>query len=178
MRILKWLLAVVVLLVLAVVAGAYLLPERAQVSRSIVIKASPEAVFAQVNDLHQFAEWSPWSGIDPAMTMRFEGPEAGVGQKMVWSSEHQEVGNGSQEITASSENQRVETMLDFGEMGTATAAFVLEPVDDGTRVTWAFETALGNSPIKRWMGLMMDRWVGDMYDQGLATLKQRVEAGS
>ena len=178
MRIVKWLVIVVLLLVVIFMAGAFLLPGRAEVSRSVAVKAPPEAVFAQMNDLRQFNQWSPWSRIDPAMTVQFEGPDAGVGQKMTWSSDHEDVGSGSMQITASTPNQRVVMALDFGEMGTATADFTLAPVDDGTQVTWGFATELGRSPMMRWMGLMMDTWVGEKYEEGLASLKARVEAGN
>jgi len=44
-------------------------------------------------------------------------------------------------------------------------------------VKWGFATDMGMNPIARWMGLMMDRWVGADYQKGLARLKDLVEAG-
>ncbi len=101
----------------------------------------------------------------------------GVGNKLTWASEHPQVGNGTQEITASVENERVETALDFGSMGTADAFFSLKANGDVTDVTWGFTTDMGSNPVSRWMGLMMDKWVGGDYETGLNRLKALVEAG-
>ena len=97
---------------------------------------------------------------------------------MDWQSEQADVGDGTQEITLSEENALVETALDFGDMGLAKAAFLLESQGEATTVTWTLETDMGLNPIARYMGLMMDGWVGGDYETGLASLKERVEAGS
>ena len=90
-------------------------------------------------------------------------------------SDHQQVGSGSQEIVASVENAAVTTELDFGEMGGARATWDLEETDGTTRVTWGFVANMGNGPVGRWMGLMMDKWVGGDYETGLTNLKALVE---
>jgi hypothetical protein len=35
---------------------------------------------------------------------------------------------------------------------------------------------MGMNPVGRYMGLMMDRWVGGDYERGLLQLKAQVEA--
>jgi len=177
MRFLKRLFGFLALLAVLLVVVAYLLPRQVAVSRSVQISAAPEVVFPHVNSLQKFNEWSPWTGIDPAMTVTYSGPDAGVGNTMVWASEHPNVGNGTQVITASTKNERVATSLDFGPMGSADAVFVLTPTDGGTEVTWHFESDMGMNPFGRWMGLMMDRWIGTEYQRGLAQLKEIAEAG-
>lgn len=52
----------------------------------------------------------------------------------------------------------------------------LSPVDEGTRVAWDLDSDMGAGPLGRWMGLMMDRWVGGDYEAGLANLKTLVES--
>ena len=92
---------------------------------------------------------------------------------MAWTSEDPNVGSGSQKITAAEPYALVKTFLDFGEHGTADAAFRLEAVADGqTRVTWAFETDLGYNPVARYMGLMFDGMVGAEF---LKVLRRYVE---
>jgi hypothetical protein len=129
-----------------------------------------------VNSLRQFATWSPWHQIDPAMTQTFTGPETGVGNRMAWESGLPDVGNGAQEITASTANERVETEIDFGGQGKATSWWQLAPEGAGTRVTWGFRTDLGVNPVARYMGLMFPDWIGADYDRGLANLKAKAEA--
>lgn len=176
MRILKWLFGIVVVLGIVFVGGAYLLPREVTVVRSVNIEAAPEAVFPHVNSLKATAEWSPWMGRDPEMQTTYSGPDAGVGAKLAWLSEHPNVGNGAQEIIASVANERVETALDFGEMGTAKAEFILAGAGAGTEVTWSLVADMGSNPVGRWMGLVMDGMVGADYETGLSNLKTLVEA--
>ena len=177
MRLIKRILGILVVLVIALVAISFVLPREVAVSRSVEIAAAPAAVFPHVNSLQKFSEWSPWSKIDPDMQVTYTGPEMGVGNKMEWTSEHPNVGNGAQVITASVENESVATELDFGPMGTADAQFLLAAKGEGTEVTWGFTTDLGMNPIARWMGLMMDDWIGADYERGLTALKEIAEAG-
>jgi hypothetical protein len=114
-------------------------------------------------------------GLDPALKVTYEGPEAGVGNVMSWTSDLPEVGSGRQEITLSEPDRRVESALDFGGMGTALASFDLVPEGTGTRLTWGLKADMGMNPIGRYMGLMMDRWVGADYESGLSRLKGMVE---
>lgn len=177
MRILTRLAAGLAILVAVLVLVAYLLPREVTVTRSITIDAPPSAVFPHVNSLQRFAEWSPWGDIDPDMVQTFSGPAEGVGNRMEWTSEDDRVGSGSQEITLSLPDERVETALDFGDMGLGAAWQEIRPVDGASEVTWGLVADMGLNPIGRWMGLMMDRLVGADYERGLERLKAVVEAG-
>lgn len=168
-----------VLIILAAVIGllaitAYLLPREVAVERSIVIDAPPEVVYPLVANFSHFAKWSPWSQKDENAEYTFEGPAQGTGAKMSWTGNDQ-IGTGSQTILHAIENQKVVTALDFGEEGQAVATFTLTPVEGGTKVTWSFETDVGNNPIGRWFGLMFDSMIGGDYEEGLSNLKALAE---
>ena len=165
----------VVVVIVLLVAGAYLLPRTVTVERTAQIDAPPEAVFPHVNSLKATEAWSPWLDRDPDVALTYEGPDEGVGARMTWASDDPNVGNGTQEITLSTANERVESALDFGDMGSGDAWFALAPANGGTEITWGLNADMGNNPIGRWMGLMMDRWVGGDYEKGLANLKQLAE---
>lgn len=175
MRILRNFVIGLVVLIFALAAGAYLLPRNVIVERQITIDAAPEDVFEHISSLQAFTEWSPWQDRDPNMVMDFSGPESGVGNVMVWQSDVREVGNGRQEITALTQNQEVRTVLDFGDMGTAEAWWQLADANGATTITWGLDADMGNNPMGRWMGLMMDGLVGADYDAGLLNLKTLVE---
>lgn len=177
MRILGVVLGIVVVIAAVVVVCGFLLPSEQFVSRSVVVEADQAEVFALVNDYRQFNRWSPWAAKDPDTKYEFSGPDSGVGAKMSWQSEDPNVGSGSQEIIEVEPGSRVRTRLTFEGFDSASyASFKLEPADTGTRVTWEFEANL-DSLIGRYMGLMMDKWVGADYEQGLARLKEIAEAG-
>lgn len=176
MRFLRRVFYFVVALAAVLVVLSFALPRQVTVSREITINAAAEKVFPHVNDLSKH-NWSPWVQIDPNAKFKYSGAPVGVGQKVEWQSELDNVGTGSQEIIESVANQRIETALDFGQHGTATAGFDFQPSGDATVVTWRFKTDVGNNPMMRWMGLMFDTWIGEQYEKGLTNLKAVAEQG-
>lgn len=176
MKMLKRILLFVAGLVVLLAVIGLLLPAQSHVERSVVIDASVETVFPLVNNFHEFNRWSPWAKRDPDTQYRYEGPDSGVGAKVIWASDNPQVGAGSQEIVESEPNSRVATALDFGDMGGAQAAFTLEPKGRGVRVTWMFDVEHGMNPVNRYFGLMMNMWVGADYEAGLANLKALAES--
>jgi hypothetical protein len=74
------------LLVLMLLAG-FFMPKDWKVRRTISIRATPEAIHAQVADLSRWPEWMPWMAEDPQMTVSFEGEPTRVGSVMRWRSE-------------------------------------------------------------------------------------------
>lgn len=160
------------------VAVGLVLPAKIHVERSAVIQAPAADIFPYVNDFRRFNEWNPWAARDPNTKYAFTGPESGQGAGMTWQSDDPNVGAGSQTIVESIPNERVSSLLDFGQMGRAQAFYRLETQDGGTKVTWGFDTVLPYNPVTRWMGLLIDRWIGADYEEGLARLKKKVETGS
>lgn len=175
MTLLKWLFYALFFIAAVIVGGSFFLPAEAVVSRSTVIKAPPEKVFAIVGDYRRFKEFSPWADLDPDMTYTFEGPETGVGQKMSWASKNAYVGSGSQTIIAHKPATHVTSEVEFGDMGKSTAQWDLAPISDGTMATWQFRAPLPGI-VSRWFGLMFDTWIGADYEKGLARLKIAAEA--
>ncbi|UTW45857.1 SRPBCC family protein [bacterium SCSIO 12696] len=171
MKVLKVLSIVVVLL--AVVGLC--LPSTTHVERSTVIKAPQERVFEYVNNFQHFNQWSPWAAKDPNTRYQYSGPESGVGSKMAWQSDSDQVGSGSQEIIKSEPYNYVETTLDFGAQGTANANYRITSTGELTSITWSFDTDHGWNLLSRGFGLMMDGMLGPDYETGLANLKRVVE---
>lgn len=176
MKIVKTIFLTIIALVVVLGVVGLLLPGQTYVERSTVINAPASVVFPLVNNFQEFNKWSPWAKRDPEAQYTFAGPESGVGAKFTWSSDNPQVGVGSQEIIESELNKKVRTFLDFGDMGTAYAQFTLEAVEEGVALTWGFDVEHGWQPVKRYFGLMMDKWVGKDYEEGLADLKRLAES--
>ena len=70
---LKKVLLALVIIVLAFVGFVALQPAEFRVTRSATVAAPPAAVFAQVNDFHNWQAWSPWAKLDPAAKSTFSG---------------------------------------------------------------------------------------------------------
>ncbi|MBF9042519.1 hypothetical protein HKCCE4037_04235 [Rhodobacterales bacterium HKCCE4037] len=175
MRLARNIIIGLVALVAAFLIVGLFLPRHVIVEREVVIDAPPEAVFPHVSSLQAFTGWSPWNDLDPDMQVEYSGPDTGVGNVMVWTSDHPNVGNGRQEIVELVENESVRTEIDFGDMGLADAWWRLVPEGEGTRVVWGLDADMGAGPIGRWVGLMMDGIVGADYEDGLARLRATVE---
>ena len=175
MRLLKWLLAALVLLGVLLMGGL-LLPANSHLQRSVVIERPPAEVFATLNSFQRFNEWSPWFDLDPNAKYTYSGPIAGVGAKMAWVG-NSAVGSGSQEIIESVPGDRIVNALDFGG-SQAMAGYRLAAEGSGTRVSWSMDSAHGYHPVNRWFGaLLLDSVVGKDYEKGLAKLKVVLESG-
>jgi uncharacterized protein YndB with AHSA1/START domain len=174
----KIMIVVAVVVALLVVLGIFvaLQPSTFRVERSAVMAAPPEAVFAEVNDLHRWEKWSPWQKLDPNARMTYEGPPAGVGAVCRWAG-NSDVGEGSMTIVESKPHELIRVRLDFVKPfeDTATVEFAFQPEGAKTRVTWSMHG--DNHFIGKAMCLFMnlDRMIGDKYEEGLANLKTIVE---
>ncbi len=113
--------------------------------------------------------------LDPNLKATYEGPDAGVGQKLIWSSTDKNVGSGTQEITKSEVPNLVVSHIVFGGQGAADASIKLSPDGAGTRVIWTFDMQPPGGVIGRYMWMMMKGPVGKDYDKGLSRLKAFAE---
>jgi len=161
-------------LAVVVVAGAAYVatrPSQFRVSRSRLVAAPPDVVYAYVNDFHRWPEWSPWEKLDPARKREISGPPAGPGAVYSWAGNKQ-VGEGRMTITDARPGQSVTIRLEFFRpwSATNTAQFDLAPSGTGTNVTWTM-TGDHNMIAKAFSVFMdMDKMIGPDFERGLANL--------
>ena len=152
-------------------------PSDFRVARTATIDAPAPAVFAHVNDFHNWDAWSPWAKLDPAARTTFEGPSAGTGARFRWAG-NREIGEGSMTITESRPSDLIRIKLEFLRpfAGTSTAEFTFTPEGDHTAVTWSMSGK--NNFVAKAVSLVvnMDRMIGDNFEKGLAQMKAVVEA--
>ena len=164
--------------VVAVLSIAATRPATFHVERSLSMTAPPEAVFAVLNDMHRFHEWSPWQKLDPAMKITYEGPSSGPGASYRWVG-NKDVGEGRMTILdatpSTSLTQKLEFIKPFEE--TCAVKFTIAPEAQGSRVTWGIDG--NNNYMSKVMCLFvsMDAMMGKDFEAGLANLKQVAEAG-
>ena len=168
---------VITLAIVAVLSIAATRPATYHVERSLSMGAPPEAVFAVLNDLHRFHEWSPWQKLDPAMKVTFDGPPTGVGASYSWVG-NKDVGEGRMTTTEATPPNSLTQKLEFLKPFESTCAvhFTIAPEGDGSRVTWAMDG--NNNYVSKVMCLFvsMDAMMGKDFEAGLASLKQVAEA--
>ena len=173
---LETILLILAILIIAILLYASTRPGVFHVERSAIIKASPENVFALINDLHGFNSWNPWLRKDPSSAGSYTGAPSGKGAAYAW--ESGKVGTGRMEIIESVPSSNVKIKLDFLKPFEAhnTAEFMLAPKDNGTQVTWSM---YGPSTfLSKIMGLFfsMDKMVGTDFESGLANMKEIAES--
>lgn len=173
-------LAIIVIFVVVVIVGVLVFaatrPDTFRVQRQTMIKASPGKIFGYINDFHNWAAWSPWEKMDPALQRSFSGAPSGKGSVYEWMG-NRKVGQGRMEIVESLPSSTILIKLDFIKPfeGHNMAEFTLAAQEDMTLVTWAM---YGPSPyITKLMGLFfnMDALIGKDFEAGLATMKMRAE---
>ena len=105
----------VVLVLLLGAAAAYVAtrPDAYHVERSTTVEAPAATVFAQIDDLSVWKEWSPWEKKDPAMKRTFSTTSSGVGASYAWEG-NKEVGKGKMTIT-DEPGEKVVEKLEFIE---------------------------------------------------------------
>jgi Polyketide cyclase / dehydrase and lipid transport len=166
----------IAILVFAIWLTGFLRPNQFSLSRSLEMRATPEKVFAQLNDFNNWKAWSPWEKMDPAMQRTLAGAASGKGAKYSWIG-NKKVGEGNMEITRAVAPSQVMLNLNFLKPFKASnvTEFKLTPKVGGTRVDW--EMRGPSSVMMRIMHAVMDMdaMVGKDFEQGLRNLKSVVE---
>lgn len=174
MCILKWIIGLVLLLGVVLVAGGYMLSPKFTVSRSVVISAPADKVYALVADPRGWKQWTVWNRRDPAMQIEYFGPQTGAGAGWSWKSKSE--GDGKMTFTAAEAGRRVAYDLYFPDFGTTSGGdLTLAPAGQGTKVTWTMNGDMGSNPLFRWFALNADSMVGKDFEGGLAGLKEVAE---
>lgn len=170
-------------IIIAIVLFAALLlyivtkPDTFRICRAVRIKASPERIFALINDFHNWDAWSPYEKLDPDMKRNFSGKPRGKDAVYEWESSDSKVGTGRMEIIESLPSTRITIELDLAEPveSRCRLEFTLETQGDGTDVTWVMHGT--NSFYGKFMEIFYDRdsMVGIDFEEGLANLKAIAE---
>ena len=145
------------------------------ITRSTSIAADAATIHGLVDDFHEWAKWSPWEDLDPALQRSYSGPDQGVGAHYAWKG-NRKAGEGSMEITGLAPDA-VDIELRFLQPWNAInqVRLQLSPTPTGTDVTWTMRGEHVGM-----MGLLsrvvpLDKMVGKDFEKGLARLKAVAE---
>ncbi len=166
----------IALVIVALAVVVAMQPADFRIERAATISAPPAAVFAQVNDFHNWQAWSPWEKLDPNMKKTYEGEPGKNGATYAWSGNN-EVGEGKMTLEESTPNERIKIKLEFLKpfAATNTTEFTFKPQGDQTVVTWTM-SGQKNFMAKAFHMIMdMDKMVGSDFEKGLASMKTVVE---
>ena len=171
----KWLvLSLIGIIVILGIVGL-LLPRTYHIERSIVINATNEDIYPQIANLRNWENWSVWNTkVDPTMVSQFSGAEEGEGARQTWTGD--KMGKGSLTITQADPATGIWYELVFEENFKSPGSIMFEQAGSATRVVWGMSGDMGNNVFGRYMLLIMDRMVGDDFENGLSGLKKISES--
>lgn len=164
LKILYFFLALILLFLLA---GIFL-PKSVHVSSSRIVKASPDIVFKQINNLQNWKNWLSWIEADTTMELSYGAKTKGEGATFSWTSKNS--GTGTMLIENSEPNTNIDLLLDFGEKGTANMYFELEIQGSGTEISWTFKDDI-LSYFERYFVFLFTNNMKNSIDRGLQKME-------
>ena len=169
MKILKYLLIIVAILL----AGGWTLvvtqPDSYDVKRTKLIKAPASVIFNNLNDFKNWEEWGPWMEEDSTIVVSYPEITSGVGSSYTWTSDE---GSGRMEMISVVENKSLEQTLQFDDYEPSGIYWTLEGTEEGTNVTWGMKNDKTPFMFKLFGVLSggMDAMMGPMEEKGLENL--------
>jgi uncharacterized protein YndB with AHSA1/START domain len=166
----------IVIALLAVLAYAATQPDSSTITRSQLINAPADKLYAIISTPRDFEKWSPYSPKDPQMKNSYSGPASGVGARNDFVGNNQ-VGQGSVEIIRSTAPREVAMRLIMLKPFAADneVVYSLKPQGTAMEVTWAMTAK--NPYFAKVIGVFinMDKMIGGDFEVGLLKLKTLAE---
>ncbi len=176
MKVIKWIFISLVALLLAAIVSTFFMSDNFRVYQTQVIKASPEAVFNQLNTVKSWENWSYWRGLDDKMVMTYNDIPSGVGASYAWRSEKKKVGSGSFTIDQARPNDYIHAKLDFGGQASATSEYILKAVPEGTELTSAMNMDTKTILEKLMARIMIKYAMLDAFEQSAQKMEVYLKA--
>ncbi|MBL7922922.1 MAG: SRPBCC family protein [Bacteroidia bacterium] len=165
----------IVLLIVAAIAAVigWMLPSSLHLERSLNMKAPLPAIYDQVNTMKNWEGWSPWKKMDPEMKVTYNDIASGPGASYSWIGP--ESGEGKLTIIEANPEKLILIELEFKDQGKSTSGFRFEPEEGSTKVTWFFDSDLGNNPYMRLFWQLGKSMMVDAFDKGLLGISEMAE---
>jgi hypothetical protein len=180
----KWIGAVILVIIAAILLFAATRPDTILVQRSITINAPPDKIFPLLDDFHKWPLWAAQDKEDQTMLRTYSGAASGKGAVSAWTSQGS-AGRGEMTITgiswsssgASQPSSRIHVTVEFVKPLRVhnTHNITLEPVLGGTQVTWT--AAVQNVYMMKVMGIFtnLEKFMGAHVQNSLENLKNLAE---
>jgi hypothetical protein len=174
---LKYILGILAIIVVGLLGFIATRPADFRISRTAVVQAPAEVVYANLIDFRQWKRWSPWEKLDPNQKTTHSGAEKGVGAAYAWAGNDQ-VGSGQMTITQATPGNTVDIRLEFLTPMKATnlTHFSLTPDGTNTKVEWTM-TGTNDFMGKAFSAFVnMDEMIGNDFAAGLKALDEASQA--
>ncbi|RFM27369.1 SRPBCC family protein [Deminuibacter soli] len=135
-----------VLIILIIIGGTvfYFLPGTIHLEKSMVLKAKQPVVYRALSNTNEWKKWAEWLRSDPGATITYNGPAAGSGARLNWSSDVADYGEGDVLIESTQEPGQLRATITYKKYGVAGNSFLVENTGNGTRVIWTSDVVISN----------------------------------
>jgi len=178
MKIIKYIVVALGILLAALLLMGLFLPKEYTVSRQVSINRSKTEVFDYVRLLKNQHDYSVWWKMDPNQVTTYSGEDGTVGFIAAWKSELDSVGSGEEEIVAIQEGERIEYALRFKEPfeSNASSNMIFTATDsNSTTLTWNFKGDMSYPFNVMQLFMSMEDMLGNDIEQGLNNVKAILE---
>lgn len=170
---LKKILFILAGLVVVLLLIGFVLPGKLEVSKSVSINASAEAVFEEINDLKRWESWQYWNTLDPEMKITYSENTKGKGASYSW--DGPKLGVGNLALDESIPNESISIKMDFSG-NPASGVYSLQPDGEKTTLNFKFMNDQGMNPIGRWINVFMKSEIEKSFDYAGEKIKAIAEA--
>ena len=145
------------------------------VEKTIQINKKPSEVIDFLSDFRSWPTWSPWLVMEPDCSVNYQGTQGQEGAGYYWQGEL--IGEGKMTLLQKGTHE-LTIALKFIKpfKSEATATFKVNPVSEGSRVTWMLDAKLPFFLF--FLKKMLEQTLGMDYERGLKMLKSLLETGA
>jgi len=170
MKVLKYFLLIVVILIVGAAVYVFLQPSDYNISRSKVIDVPNSMAYSAVQDLKSYEVWGPWHDEDSTIVVSYAKQTQGLGAESSWTSME---GPGKMWITEVSPNENVSLQLQFDDFEPNDMLWNIKDKNGKSEVTWIMKDE--DAPFMFKMASAFsggwDNMFGPMQEQGLQNLE-------
>ncbi len=153
-----------------------LLPRSYDFKTQVDITAPADAVFAELNTLPNWKDWSQWNPNEiPGLEVKYSGPDSGVGATQRWTDVR---GEGKLWFTESVTNEKIEYEMLFAKFPLMLSQIELVSGGANTTVTWSSSGRLPGGPFYGFFAPFFSTHMQHEYERSLEKLKLKIESAT
>lgn len=173
MKILKWLLSIVLILVALILIIPLFLPASVVISAEKEVSVSPEQVFHNAASYTDRNAWDPWLETEPDAAFTIDSKPDYVGSEYTW--DGKKIKTGRMVVDSVVFGKYIASMIYFGkDPEPSLVEWTLSKTDTGTLINWIF-TADGAYPVERLMLNLVKGGMLTSFQKGLDNLVAYLE---
>lgn len=172
MKVLKWILIVILVLVVLTAGIGFMMPKEVKVTVTEEISLPPYKVFHFVAGFVDRTAWDPWIKADTATECTFDVKPGYTGSTYKW--QGPKIGTGMMEVDSVVIGSYLHNKVSFSRGEPVPEEWIFTPTDNGTAFSWTV-TMSSPSPFGRIMNAMFKGMILKTMESGRTDLRNYLE---